>query len=412
MHYPPRLNRRFWRIWAAAGTSSLGDGMVFVGFPLLALTYTKSPIQIAGVAVAGAVAAPLVALPAGTFADRLNRRRLLVTRELSRFALLAAFGIAILRHEANLPMLYAVVFLLRGLSVAFDIAARAVLPSIVEPKLLVKANANLVTAQKVAEDIAGQAVGGVLFAAASSLPFIADALSFAGSAGILNRALPDTRPEPSPHSFATDLQDGLRWFGRLRLLRILTGLIASFAFCQALVFGVFVIYATQYLHMTRTGYGLLLGISAIGTAIAASAANQIYARLGSGWSIVVAGLAASAAYPIMAFTHSPVAAGGALTLETAGIVVGSVSGRSLRQSIVPPELQGRIESAYQMALLSAVPVGSLAGGLMVGHIGIRATYVVAGALQTALIALVAPRLLASLRRQARVASASPTVVAA
>ncbi|HET7740636.1 MAG TPA: MFS transporter [Mycobacterium sp.] len=412
MHYPPRLNHRFWRVWTAAGASSLGDGMVLVGFPLLALTYTRNAILIAGVATAGAIPAVLVALPAGTLADRVNRRRLLIGIELVRFAILAAFGIEVLRGAGNLPMLYVTVFLLRGLSVVFDITAGATLPTIVQPKLLVKANAHLITAQTVAQEIAGQALGGVLFAVTSALPFVADAATFAASAGMLNRAVPDNRPDVTNTSFATDLKEGLRWFARLRLLRILTGLIASLAFCQALVFGVIVLYATEVLHMTRVGFGLLLGISAIGTAVAALAANQIHARLGTGWTIVTAGLAASLAYPVLSWTHSPVAAGGALALETAGVVVGNVSARSLRQSVVPPELQGRVTSAYQMAVLTAIPLGSLAGGIMVGQIGVRETFLTAGLLQIALLVLTAPRLLASLRRQARVASSSPRVAAA
>lgn len=412
MHYPPRLDRRFWRVWTAAGASSLGDGMVLVGFPLLALSYTDNAVLIAGVAVAGAVPALLVALPAGTLADRVNRRRLLVGLELVRFAILATFGIAILRDAGNLPMLYATVFLLRGLSVVFDITAGAALPSIVEPKLLVKANANLLTVQTVAQEILGQALGGILFSITSAVPFVADAATFAASAGMLNRAVPDNRPAVSSNSFITDLREGLRWFARLRLLRILTGLIASLAFCQALVFGVIVLYATQQLHMSHTGFGVLLGVSAVGTAVAALAAKQIHARIGGGWSIVAAGLAASAAYPIMAVTHSPVTAGGALALEAAGVVVGNISARSLRQSIVPPELQGRVTSAYQMAVLTAIPLGSLAGGILVGQIGVRDTFLIAGVLQVGCLVLTAPRLLASMRRQERVRSAAESVAAA
>ena len=412
MHYPPRLESRFWRVWTAAGTSSLGDGMVLVGFPLLALNFTHNAVLIAGVAIAGAVPALLVALPAGTLADRTNRRRLLVGLELVRFSILAAFGVAILRGWDSLPMLYAAVFLLRGLSVVFDITASATLPSIVKPRLLVKANANLHTVQTVAQVIAGQALGGILFAATAALPFIADAATFAASAGMLNRAVPDNRSVGTNTSFGADLRDGLRWFARLPLLRMLTGLIASFAFCQALVLGVIVLYATQDLHMTRSGFGLLLGVSAVGTAIAAVAANQIHARLGSGWSIIAAGLAASAAYPVMSITHSPVTAGGALALEAAGVVVGNISARSLRQAIVPPDLQGRVASSYQMAVLTAIPLGSLLGGIMVGEIGVRETFLVAGLLQVAILAVTAPRLLASMRRQAKVISDAPTVAAA
>ena len=412
MHYPPRLDRRFWRLWTAAGTSSLGDGMVLVGFPLLALQYTHSAVLIAGVAMAGAAPALLVALPAGTLADRVNRRRLMVGIELFRFALLAGFGVTVLAGRASLPLIYATVFLLRGMGVVFDITAGAALPSITRPKLLVKANANLVTAQMVGQEIAGQALGGIIFAALSAVPFVADAATFAASAGLLNRAIPDNAPTKRETSFLADLREGVRWFIQLPLLRMLTGLIASLAFCQALVVGVLVIYATGTLHMSHSGYGILLGVSALGTLVAASAANQLHARFGSGWCIVGAGLAASAAYPILAATRSPVAAGGALALEAAGVVVGNIAARSLRQAVVPADLQGRIASTYQMTILTAIPLGSLVGGILAGQIGIRETFLIAGLLQFAVLIATAPRLISRVRRHALVPVETRTAIAA
>jgi len=385
-------------MWSAAGISSLGDGMVLVGFPLLALSYTRSPILIAGVAVTAALPWLLVALPAGALADRVNRRRLMVGIETTRFALLGVFGALVLSGSANLAVLYGSVFLLSALGVAFDVTAGAALPSVVIPKLLFKANANLVTAQIVAQEVIGQAIGGIAFAASACLPFVADAATFAASAGLLNRAVPDNQPDTSDSSFFGDLREGVQWFIRLPLLRVMTGLIASFAFCQALVLGVVVLFAVQNLHMTRSGFGILLGVSAIGYAIAAVGANQIHARLGTGWSIIVAGMAAASAYAILATTHSPVTAGGALALESAGVMVGNTSARALRQSVVPQELQGRITSTYLMAVRSSVPIGGLAGGLLVEQIGIRDTFLVAGFLQVGILALTAPKLLAALRR--------------
>ena len=386
--------------------------MVLVAFPLLALSYTRSPLLIAGVAVAATVPWLLVALPAGALADRVNRRRLMVGVETARLGLLGLFGALVLSGDANLAVLYATVFLLNALSVTFDVTAGAALPTVVVPRLLFKANANLVTAQMVFQEVVGQAIGGLVFAASAALPFVADAATFAASAGLLNRALPDNEPASSDSSFYGDLKDGIRWFARLPLLKVLTGLIASFAFCQALVLGVVVLYAVKDLHMTRSGFGILVGVSAIGYAITAAGANQIHARLGTGWSIIVAGVAAASAYAVLASTHSPIAAGGALALESAGVVVGNISARALRQSIVPPELQGRITSTYLMAVRSSMPLGSLAGGLLASQMGTRGTFAFAGILQVGLLALTAPKLLGALRRQTSDVSVTEQALAA
>ena len=386
--------------------------MVLVGFPLLALSYTHSPALVAGVAVAATAPWLLVALPAGALADRVNRRRLLVGIEAARFAILGVFAGLVLAGRSNLGVLYATVFCLNAMSAAFDVTSSAALPSVVIPRLLVKANSNLVSAQVAAQEIVGQSIGGLAFAAAASIPFVADAATFAASAALVNQAIPDNQPDTSHSSFLGDLKDGLRWFRRLPLLRVLTGLIGSFAFCQSLVVGVVALYAIRDLHMTRSGFGILLGASGIGISITAAGANQIHARLGTGWSIITAGIAAASAYAILALTHSPFTAGGALALESAGVVVGNISSRALRQSIVPQELQGRIGSAFTMAVRSAVPLGGLVGGLLAQTIGIRHTFLLAGFLQVTILALTAPKLLNALRRQSPAVQIPEQVLAA
>jgi predicted MFS family arabinose efflux permease len=59
-----------------------------------------------------------------------------------------------------------------------------------------------------------------------------------------------------------------------------------------------------------------------------------------------------------------------------------------------------------------MPLGSLFGGIMVGQLGVRETFLIAGLLQVTLLGLTAPRLLSSLRRQARISTRSPRVAAA
>ena len=89
---PPRPHRRLrpacWWLLAATGTSAVGDGLVFVALPLLAVTLTSRPILIAGVAVAGKLPWLVVSLPAGALADRVDRRRLAVTVEVLRAVVL------------------------------------------------------------------------------------------------------------------------------------------------------------------------------------------------------------------------------------------------------------------------------------------------------------------------------------
>lgn len=393
------LGGRFWRLWAATGISSIGDGMVLIGFPLLALTYTHNSLLIAGVAVASRLPGLVIALPAGALADRVNRRRMLVSIEIVRFLTLGAFTLALAIGAASLVGLYATVLVLGTMTAAYQFAAAASLPTIVPGTALVDANAQLFNVEVTSRDMLGQAIGGVAFSLSTVIPFLTDAFSFAASARILRTAIPDNPSVDTGTSLIADLRAGVAWFLRHPVLRLLAGLIASFAFCQALVLSLFVLYATDDLHLSKGGYGLLLAISAISNTVAALATGRLHTRFGSAWCVILAGAAAALAYPVLARTTSDVAACGALALETFGVMVGVSAARGLRQSTVPQALQGRVASAHQMLVLAAWPVGGLTGGILGAQIGIRSTFLLAGCLQMLVVLTLAPRLLVRSRRR-------------
>ena len=373
--------------------------MVLVGFPLLALSFTHSTTQIAGVAAAGQLPALVVGPPAGALADRLNRRRLLVGVELLRFGVIGAFATLVAAGEDRLGVLYLAAFLLGSLTMVFDSATAACVPTIVPPDLLVKGNSHLTAVDVTGEEMVGQALGGVVFSVAAALPFAADAASFLASAGLIRRAIPDNHPdEARSTSFLADLRAGLKWFSGSPLIRLLTGLIALLAFCQAVVLALLVLYARQDLHLSEAGYGLLLGISAAANVVGAAAVNRLHIRLGSGRSILIAAAVAAVSYPILAATHSPFVACAGLSLEAMSVTVGLVAARSLRQSAVPQEFQGRVASAYQTVIFAVFPLGALAGGVLASHFGIRVTFLLAGCLQMIVVVLTAQRLLSRIRR--------------
>jgi MFS family permease len=384
-------------MWTGVGVSALGDGMVLVGFSLLALTYTHSAALIAGVAVASQALAPVIALPVGALADRTSPRRMLVIVQLMQFGLVGAFAIALVIGGGGLPAIYVVSCLLGALTVAFDCASSAVLPRLVPTHLLVKANARLDIVDLTGEEMVGRAVGGAAFAFARVIPFFADALSFLVSAATIRTALPDTASVHAEAPLLTDLREGTRWFLRNPLVRLIGGVVAQLAFCQSVVLALLVLYATQDLHLSNAGYGLLLGVSAVGNIVGALAAQRVHVIFGSGWCIILGGTVAALTYPVLATTHSAAVACAALVLEAMAIVIGSVAALSLRQAVVPVELQGRVGSAIMTLIFVAVPLGALAGGLVADAIGIRTTILFAGLVQLAVLLVASPRLLSRVR---------------
>lgn len=386
------LGTRFRRLWFATGVSAVGDGMVLVGFPLLALEFTRNPLLIAGVMACGQAPVVLVGLPAGVMADRMSQRQLLLVIELARFFILGGFGSAVFLGAGSLPLLYGAVFLLGALSVSFDVVVGACLPSVVSESSLVAANTRLLSAELTGEELLGQAAGGAAFSLARSVPFVADAVSFIFSAALLRGAVEDTKPSSAEMSAWRDLRQGLAWFVREPVVRLLTSVISTLAFCQAAVLGVLVLYATTRLQLRGAGYGLLLAAAATGNLIALPVAPRVHRVLGSAGCIAAAGLTAALAYPVLALTRSAAVAAAALMMETVAVLVGNVASRSLRQTIVPGPMQGRATAAFQTVILACVPLGGLAGGLASAAFGIRDTFLAAGALQLLLVAFLAPRL--------------------
>ena len=184
-----RLGRPYWRLWWANTVSSTGDGAFVAALPLLAVTITRDPRLVAVVTAATFLPWLLLSLPAGAVVDRYDRVTLMWRAQAIQAAVVTMIAILIVFREADIEVLAAAGFLLGSAEVIFSNAAQAVLPALVPPGLLPKANGSQQVSLTVGESFLGPPVGSLLFAAAAALPFGLDSASFAGSAGVAhNRA--------------------------------------------------------------------------------------------------------------------------------------------------------------------------------------------------------------------------------
>ena len=176
------LGSRFSRVWIAATVSFVGDGVVIAAFPLMAATLTRSPALIAGTAVARGLPWLLTGLFGGVLADRMDRRRVMVTVDVCRALLVGVLVVTVAGRWATIPLLYVVGFGLGVGETVFDPAAQALLPSVVAYDGLERANGRMYASESAAKELLGPAVGGLLFASAMWAPFAIDAASFAVAA--------------------------------------------------------------------------------------------------------------------------------------------------------------------------------------------------------------------------------------
>jgi MFS family permease len=383
----------FRRVWLSVALSSTGDGMFLTAFPLLAATLTRDPLLIAGVTVASRLPWLLFSLISGALADRMDRRRLMVGADLFRFGVVALLGLAIVNGDARVWLLYSCAFCLGIAETLHTNAAQAVLPAIVEAPQLMQANSRLTGAQMAAGQFVGPPLGSALFNASASVPFLADAVTFAGSA-LLIRSLPDThRVDPPTTRLRDDIREGVRFMRGHPALRRLAALLGLLNFFYYAAESLLILYTSDRLHSGKVVYTSLFIAAATGTILNRWIISWVTRRFGFLRTIMMSFWAWAITMVGLSITHTPAIAIALFFVLGIGNGLWLVLNVTLRQQLTPNRLMGRINAAYRMIAWGVVPFGAAFGGLVAKYFGLQTTFIVAAVVHT-LVAMFGRRLLA------------------
>jgi MFS family permease len=380
---PPTTGRRlvlgsaYWRIWWANTVSSVGDGAFVSALPLLAVTVTRDPRLIAVVSASFYLPWLLLSLPIGALVDRYDRVRIMWRSQAVQGLIVVAIAALAALHRVDIAVLTAAGFGLGSAEVFFSNAAQAALPQLVHADLLPKANGNLQVSLTVGETFVGPPLGSLLFAASRALPFGLDAGSFAASAAVLS-GLPHFRPSAATGSIGARIAEGLRWLLRHRLLRMVAVLLGVSGFCSQMGQADLVLLATQTLHVSTRGYGLLWTASAVGSICGGLVNPVITRRIGQLPSLILSMGASAAVFVGIGLAPNAVVAGLLMAGNGFFVAMWNIVTVSLRQRIVPGDLMGRVNSVYRMIGWGLMPAGALAGGLVAHVAGLRAPYTIGG----------------------------------
>ncbi len=376
-----RLGADFTRLWTASAVSNNGDGVTMVAGPLLVASITTDPAAVAGAVFAQQLPWLLFALLSGAWADRLDRRRLVVTAGVVRAVALTALTVAVAAGAVSVPLILAVFFVLGTAETLADTASAAFVPAIVPTAALPVANSLLGATFTVANQFLAKPLGAWLFVVAAALPFGVNAVSFVVAAVLIAglRSVPPPAPVAPASSIAADISVGLRWLWRHRLLRTLavTMGFGNLVFCAA--FAIFVLYGTSRLGLSSVGYGVLLTAFAAGGLLGTLVAPWLLRTAGA-TPLLRAGLLVEVAlHATLAATTSPAVAGTAIVVFGVHAVVWGVVVTTIRQRAVPTALLGRVTGVYSLLDLGGAALGSLLGGLVAQAYGVVATYWTAAA---------------------------------
>ena len=397
-HLPPTFNRLAWSNLAAQSAEQIA----LAAAPIVAVLLLGVGEGQTGI-LQTALTLPFIlfAIPAGLLADRIARRWLMAGSEALRAVALLAILTLIQYHGLSLPLLALLGFVAVCGTVVYSVAAPALVPSLVTPELLPSANARIELARTVAF-ASGPALGGMLVGWVGAAPAFSSAAALSIIAVVLLSGIyePARLPAPRRHPLQ-EIREGCAFVWRHQLLRPVFVTQFIFNIASFLVLAVFVPYAVRRLGLSATGVGVTLAMYGVGMVVGALLATRVMRRLAFGTVIglgPVTGFVAATVLALTTVVPSPQLAGLGFFLLGAGPILWVISTTTLRQSVTPPRLLGRV-SAINILSYGARPIGAGLGALVGGLYGAEMCLYLAAAIfaAQALVILMSPAV--SLARQ-------------
>jgi MFS family permease len=372
---PARMGTSFRWLVGSAWAGNLGDGIGLAAGPLLVATQTSDPLLVAMAGLLQRLPWLLFGLYAGVLADRVDRRLLVIAVDLVRAGVLAVLTTALVTDHVNVTVVLVTMFLLGTAEVFVDTTTNTLLPMLVDKRDLGIGNARLMTAGITMNQLVGPALGAVLFAAGTALPFVVQALCLAFGAVLISRMVvpPLVRPA-GPSHLGRDIAEGFRWTWGNGAVRTLTVTIVLFNVTYGAAWSVLVLYATQTLDMGPIGFGLLTTVGAVG-GLVGTAAYDWLERHASLASIMRVGLLVETFTMLgLAVTTTPWVAMTVMFGFGAHAFIWSTTQRTVRMRAVPAELQGRVGSLYSIGVFGGIVAGQAVGGVVAKTWGVTGPF--------------------------------------
>jgi predicted MFS family arabinose efflux permease len=386
---PPVFKRLAWSNLAAQSAEQIG----LAAAPIFAVLALGADAGEAGLLqTAQTLPFLLVSIPAGVLADRLSRSRLLVATEALRtVSLLIIVGLAAL-NLLNLSLLAFLGFVGACGTVAYSVTTPALIPSLVTAHDLSRANAKIELA-RTAAFAAGPALGGALVGWTGATVAFAWACGLSLCAVVLLSGVREPRRATGPRRrLLHEIREGAAFvFNHDLLLPVfLTQFIFNAAFF--VLYAAYVPHALNWLRLSASQVGITLGIYGVGMVIGAVCAAHVMRKLKFGLVIAtgpVAGLVGSLLLALTIWVPSFTLAGLGFFLLGVGPILWVISTTTLRQTVTPPALLGRV-SAINIVAYGARPIGAAIGAVVGGIYNAQVCLIVAAlafALQAAVVLL-------------------------
>jgi MFS family permease len=419
-----KLGKNYWRLWTAHATSNLGDGLATVAFPWLASAVTRDPFLIALIGVMSRLPWLVFTLPAGVITDRFDRKKIIVAMDLAQGALALLLAGAIFSERNSLPALnnltasttietnHLLYWSLVGIALLFgfaevlrDNAGQTFLPSVVAKENLESANGKLWSAEYVMNSFIGPPLASFLLGVAVYLPFFIHSSTFFIAAGLISLIVTIPKPVNEPEvkskvNFRAEIKEGFSWLWAHSLLRPMAIILGTLNLVGSITAATFILFAQEILETSVFEFAILGTSGAIGGTLGGILGPKISKRLGSGPSLYLTLISMPLLGLVIGLSSNWYVVWVMIAGTTIFAVLWNVITVSLRQSIIPTHLLGRVNSVYRFFAWGSMPIGTLIGGAIVSaaevfgdrELALRAPYFVALVLGLFIFFFAAPRL--------------------
>jgi len=431
-----KLGSSYWRLWTATAISNLGDGISGVAYPWVASAVTRSPLLIAAAGFASRLPWLIFTLHAGVITDRFDRRKLIIAMDAIRVVLTLIVGAIVLLNKDSLPSLkdlssitdletnwplyitLVITAFLFGLAeVLRDNSAQTLMPSVVEAENLEKANGRIWSAESLTNSFIGPPLGSLLIGIAIYLPFFVDAGTFFVAVALIasisgSFKLVEEKPREKIN-FKEEIKEGYRWLWSHDLLRPMAIILGALNLVGTMVAATFILYTQEVLNTSVFVFAVLGTAGAVGGIAGGLIAPKVSEKIGSGPSLWLSLAMGPIGAVIIGTTSSWQLVWVVLLFQSFFSILWNTITVSLRQSIIPTYLLGRVNSVYRFFGWGSIPIGMFLGGAIVSiahyfvsrEMALRTPYLVGAVLGLLIFVFAAPRLTTKAIEQARTEAA-------
>ncbi len=344
------------------------EQLTLAAVPIVAVLMLQAgPGQIGVIAAVQSLPFLLFSMPLGLLADSMSRRKLMLLSEILRVLALMVLIAGLLLDQISVTLLATVGFFAAVGTVGFSVSAPSLVPALVNRAHLAKANGRLELARSMAF-AGGPALAGALIAwMGASTSFVLSLMLSLAAVGFLNQIKePARQAAPDRHPWL-ELKDGAHFVWTHELLRPILFTSVAWNISWFVLQAIYVPYAIRTLGMSSSAVGITLACYGAGMIFGSLMASKIVARITFGNAILLGPFFSVLAAAVMAATHFwplSTVAGLAYFLFGFGPIIWTITSTTLRQSVTPNTLMGRVTAINIVAGTGARPIGALLGGLV------------------------------------------------